>query len=118
LDWVSQNSSNEGERFNNPANWFINNDVTYNTQVYLGGYNIDKTTADLCNKEMAFTPSIQHAQNIVNNTGRMDRIPAVANEYMYFTPSVQSKNLFIKVQVDSCKVSMLLLLELTMLKEQ
>lgn len=42
LEWVSTNSQNEGERFNNPSHWFIKGDVIYNDQVYLGGYNISK----------------------------------------------------------------------------
>lgn len=91
LEWVSRNSSNEGERFNNPGNWFVSEDVTYNTQVYLGGYNIDKTTADQCSKQMAFTPTMQHAQTIMRNTGRMDRIPSVADQYIYFAPTTARK---------------------------
>lgn len=59
LDWVSSNSQNEGERFNNPSHWFIQGDVIYNDQVYLGGYNISKEVADKCCKVANYTPSQQ-----------------------------------------------------------
>lgn len=55
---MSSNSQNEGQRFNNPANWFIKNDVIYNSQVYLGGYNLSKEVVDKCNKVVPFTPTL------------------------------------------------------------
>ena len=48
LNWTSVHSESEGVYRNPPENWFIQNEVTYNNQVFLGGYNIDKATADLC----------------------------------------------------------------------
>lgn len=87
LEWVSSNSQNEGERFNNPANWFINNDVIYNQQVYLGGYNISKEVADKCCKIIPFSPTMQNAQMILKNTRRNDRIPSNNGQYLYFTPT-------------------------------
>jgi hypothetical protein len=87
LEWVSSNSQNEGERFNNPANWFINNDVIYNQQAYLGGYNISKEVADKFCKVIPFTPTMQNAQMILNNTRRNDRVPSNNGQYLYFTPS-------------------------------
>ena len=61
--------------------------MVYNTQVYLGGYNIDKTTADLCHKLIPFNPTIEHAQAILRNSGRNDKTPTVAGEYIYFSPN-------------------------------
>ena len=48
LNWTSVHSESEGVYRNPPENWFIQNEVTYNNQVLLGGYTIDKATADLC----------------------------------------------------------------------
>ena len=55
----------------------MNSDVIYNQQVFLGGYNIDKATADLCEKAIPFSPNMQHAKNILNNTRRKDRTPSM-----------------------------------------
>lgn len=46
--------------------------------MYLGGYNIDKTTADMCEKALPFNPSMEHAQNILRNTGRNDKVPTIS----------------------------------------
>jgi len=78
MDWVSQNLSNAGTRYNNPGNWFINNDTTYNQNVYLGGYLITKEIADLCSKVIPFNPSMDVAQRILKQTGRGDRQPSLA----------------------------------------
>lgn len=39
---MTENSSTEGERYNNPGNWFIQNETIYNKSVFLGGYNINQ----------------------------------------------------------------------------
>lgn len=87
LDWVSSNSQNEGERFNNPANWFVQGDTVYNQQVYLGGYNISKEVADKCSKVAPFTPTLEHAQRILSNARRNDRAPSTNGQYLYFSPA-------------------------------
>lgn len=56
LEWVSANQPNAGARYNNPANWFINSETFYNTQVYLGGYLITKDVADKCSKVLPYVP--------------------------------------------------------------
>ena len=91
MEWVSSNSTNEGERYNNPAHWFIESDVVYNSEVYLGGYNIDKATAELCQKSLPFHPTMEHARTILVNTHRQDRSPSLAGEYIYFAPGGSSK---------------------------
>jgi hypothetical protein len=61
--------------------------VIYNQQVYLGGYNVSKEVADRCNKIIPFTPTMENAQAILNNTRRNDRVPSSNGQYLYFTPS-------------------------------
>lgn len=33
-----------------------------------------------------FSPTMEHAQNVLGNTRRNDRAPSVSGQYMYFTP--------------------------------
>jgi len=42
MEWVTCNSTNEGERYNNPQNWFIENETVYNENVFMGGYKINQ----------------------------------------------------------------------------
>lgn len=78
LNWTSVHSESEGVYRNPPENWFIQNEVTYNNQVFLGGYNIDKATADLCEKVIPFTPTMEHANNIMMNTANRERTPYIS----------------------------------------
>jgi len=41
LEWVSHNSSVEGERYNDPTNWILENETFYNEMVFLGGFRIN-----------------------------------------------------------------------------
>lgn len=92
MEWVSSNSENEGERFNPKTNWFIENDTIYNQQVYLGGYNISKEVADKCSRFIPFTPTMEHAQNIMANTHRLNKTPSLAGEYIYFSDNMSGNN--------------------------
>jgi len=92
LEWVSENSTNQGQRYNDPGCWFINTETIYNQQVFLGGYNITKEVADKCSKTVGFTPNASIAQNIINKTGRKDRIPSPSGEYIYFSTGGQGQN--------------------------
>ena len=86
LEWVSSGGVSEGVYLNPPENWFIESDVIYNTRVFLGGYNIDKTTAEMCEKCIPFSPTMENANSIMMNTGRRNVSPSLSGEYIYFTP--------------------------------
>ena len=41
----------------------------------------------MCEKTVSFTPSLEHAHNILRSTNKFDRVPSVVDEYIYFTKS-------------------------------
>ena len=86
LEWVGHNSPSEGHYHNDPSNWFVNDEVIYNEQVYLGGYNVSKEVEDLCQRTVHFPLVPEHAQNVLRNTNRMDRAPSAVGDYLYFAP--------------------------------
>lgn len=91
MEWVTSNSTNEGERYNNPQNWFIENETIYNDSVYMGGYKISQEVIELCDKTIPFIPNSQHIDNILYNSNRNDRTGNVTGQYFYFNPT-QSNN--------------------------
>jgi len=66
----------------------MKSDTIYNEQVFLGGYTIDKETADKCEKTIPFEPRMEHGEIIVRTKGLNNRTYYISGEYIHFKKSI------------------------------